>query len=81
MGGDITIPTANPANGETVTLTINGTACVFRFVSSIGSLQVTYSSEVLKQSQSNLAHSSMLQEQLTLIKSPSQVHSLQQWDL
>lgn len=37
MGGDITIPTANPANGETVTLTINGTACVFTFVSSIGS--------------------------------------------
>lgn len=37
MGGDITMPTNNPSNGETVTLTINGTACVFTFVTTIGS--------------------------------------------
>ena len=35
FGGDLAI-VANPSNGETVTLTINGTVCVFTFVTSLG---------------------------------------------
>lgn len=35
LGGDLAI-SSNPSNTETVTLTINGTACVFTFVTSIG---------------------------------------------
>lgn len=36
LGGDIEMPTNNPANGETITITVQGTACVVTFVASIG---------------------------------------------
>lgn len=35
MGGDLGI-TLTPANGETITITVDGTACVFTFVTTIG---------------------------------------------